>query len=269
MAGRWRFGLPLIASSVVSVLKDAVNPIYIGLLLGASSVGYVNLAQQIAVVGIYILFILTKVYFPVFARLRSRPVMLRRAVATSALWSNVFVALIASFTLLNSKAITSSIYGEQWLPAVPTLELLLFANLLAPTATVLLALMNALGRAIVPLTYTVIWSAATWLLAPPLISHLGMVGYGWANIGVTLLALPLFWQGRQYLWGRSLLLAMSPWPLAVSAMAASNALLSKLEGDSELAELLVVGLLGCLLFAVMFFAVASAEVRDAWRVVVK
>ena len=213
--GRIRFGLPFIGAGVVSTLKDAVNPILIGVLFGAMAVGYINWAQQVAVMGTYVLFALSRLLFPLFARLRADDSALRRALVHSLFWCNAVVAPIALFICGFAADTTRIVFGAQWLPAVPTLLLLSVSNIITPTMVVLMALMNALGKPKVPLAYAVAWFLGSWVLVPWLSSELGYVGYGWANVGVNFLGIPLIFASRRYVSLRSYASTFRPWLYAL------------------------------------------------------
>ena len=72
-----RFGVPLQAASWISLLKDGLTPILLGLTAGAAAVGFVDWAQKVATYPTLALMILQRVYVPAFARVQNRPVELR------------------------------------------------------------------------------------------------------------------------------------------------------------------------------------------------
>ena len=96
------------------------------------------------------------------------------------------------------------------------MRLLLVANLLAPLAAVLMAGLNARGRTLITLGYTAVWAIATWLTVPLLASIFGIVGFGIANILVTLTTLGLVWQGRSLLPLSLVLRSLVAWPIAAA-----------------------------------------------------
>jgi O-antigen/teichoic acid export membrane protein len=218
LLGRFRFGLPYVGSNMISTLKDSVNPIFIGIMFGPAVVGYINWAQQVAVMGVFLLSVLSRLLFPLFARLRSDPQMLSKAVVSAVFWCNVTVAPIAVFTVANISAITNVVFSSKWVPAIPTLVLLSVANLISPTMVVLMALMNALGKTMIPLIYSIAWFAGTWLFVPLFSSTLGFSGYGWANIVVGLFGIPLLVANRKLFPLHTYLATFSPWLLAVAGV---------------------------------------------------
>jgi O-antigen/teichoic acid export membrane protein len=211
---RLRFGLPFIASTGVSVVKDAVSPMFLGLVFGAAAVGYVNWAQTLAVLGMLMLFPLGRVFFPVFVKVREHPARLQSAVVRATFWSYALVAPITVFVGLNIDDVTVVVYGDQWLPAVSTLLLLTGANLLSPAVNVLFILLNVQGRPGITLRYTLGFCVATWIFVPVAASIDDFRGYGWANLLVTAIGLPLVVGMRRYYAGHALDM-LRPWGAAV------------------------------------------------------
>jgi hypothetical protein len=80
LAGDWtdvrrflRFGLPYQGIGVLSFIQGAVNPLFIGIIAGVAAVGLVNWAAVVMGYPLLISAILSRLYFPAFSRLRSRP----------------------------------------------------------------------------------------------------------------------------------------------------------------------------------------------------
>ena len=264
--GRFRFGIPFIGTGVVSALKDAVNPILIGILFGAIAVGYINWAQQVAVMGTYVLFALSRLLFPLFARLRTDAPALRRALIQSLFWCNAVVAPIALFTCSFASDVTRIVFGVQWLPAVPTLLLLSISNVLSPTMVVLMALMNALGKAKIPLFYAMAWFAGSWILVPWLSSGLGYVGYGWANVGVNLLGIPLVFTSRSYVPLRSYASTFRPWLYALIGIGVVVVGVRLIGVEQSLWTLILSGMIGVLISSCFLILLSKPLVHEMRRV---
>src|SRR4051794_30474275 len=60
---RLRFGIPFQGIVVVSLVKDSITPILIGVLLGATDVGYVKWSQNLAAYLLLALMVLDRIYF--------------------------------------------------------------------------------------------------------------------------------------------------------------------------------------------------------------
>lgn len=217
---RLRFSLPFIGTNLISTIKDAVNPLFIGLFIGASAVGYVNWAQQVTIIGLYMLVVVSRVLFPVFARTKDEPDVLPAAVSKVLFWANMMVAPIAVFLALFTEQLTVALYGNQWLPAVPLLWWLLLTNLISPTSSVLMALLNAIGRPSISFWFALSWFIATWALVPVFVGLFGILGYGIANALTNLISIAIIPIARKYVkfsWVRPLAL---PWIYTFASFAA-------------------------------------------------
>lgn len=242
LRGRFRFGLPFIGISVVSTVKDAVNPLFIGVVIGASAAGYLNWAQQIAVIGTYALSILSRLLFPVFSRVKDDPRALEAAVPKILFWANMMVAPVTVFIGLFAHELTTVLYGSQWTPAIALLYWLLLANVVSPTASVLMALMNAIGKPSVSFGFAFAWFGATWVLVPTFVAFAhGYIGYGYANAFVQLISVALIFVARRkvhFKWISALIL---PWAYTIVSFAVVVIPARMLVEHLSLVEILAVG----------------------------
>jgi PST family polysaccharide transporter len=181
-----RFGLPYQGSNAVSFIKDAINPLFVGLLVGVAAVGNIDWAGTFVGYPILVVNILNRLYFPAFARLRSRPDALRLFAAATIRWS-VFVVLgLLALVLPRASLWTLEIFGPQWLPAVPMLYWLAIAMPFAAAMAPCLAILNAHGRSREVFLFTIVWMVATWVLTVPAVALMGWMGFGVANALVQL-----------------------------------------------------------------------------------
>lgn len=186
MGRRLRFSVLYQASNLVSLAKDSVTPVLVGLTLGAAAVGYVSWALGLAAFTVIGLAPLARLYLPVFARLQDDPRLLGRAVEVSLRVTNALTAPLAVVVLVLAPEVTDVVYGSQWRPGLAVFWFLWLANLVVPTAQPLFALLNARGRAGTTFRLSVLWMVTTWLLTPPLLLWQGLAGFGLANAGVQL-----------------------------------------------------------------------------------
>ena len=175
-------GFYLQSSTLVSAIKDSLNPIVVGLAVGSASVGLLNWAGMVAAYPSLLLFLLARIYLPLFSRLRGDPAQLRDVVSAIVFWTNVFVACLAIPTLIYIDEITAFFFGTQWSAGVEYFYGFWFANLFVATVTPILALMNALHKQRYVLVISVAWMACTWLLGVPLSIFFGAWGFVAANV---------------------------------------------------------------------------------------
>lgn len=186
------FGLPYQGIGAVSLIKDSISPLLLGLTVGTAAVGHVTWASMVAAYPVMLMMILQRLYLPTFARFQEDRALLG-AVVERVIWAtNALAAPLAVLTLVLFEPLTVLLFGEQWLAARKLFWLLWSANLFVPTVTPLLGLMNALGYSRTALTFAVIWMVGTWLFGVPLILQFGELGFGMANVLVQLTNLALF-----------------------------------------------------------------------------
>jgi O-antigen/teichoic acid export membrane protein len=214
---RLKFGIPYQGITVVSLVKDSISPLFIGLLLGAASTGYVKWAQTFAAYALFALMFMQRIFMPTFARLQSDRVRLGQAVESVLKAANAAVAPVAMLSLVLADPITRLVFGEKWLPALGVFYALWLANALVPTATTVFALLNALGDSRTAFLFAVSWMIGTWALGAPLILATGIVGFGLANALIQVTNLYLFRVAQRRVPFRVFGPAIRPWLWAALA----------------------------------------------------
>jgi len=186
------FGLPFQGIGAISLLKDSITPIFVGLFLGVGQVGLVNWATMVSGYVVMALMIFGRLYMPAFARLQHQPERLGHFVERVIATTNAITAPIAMIMLVLFDPITHHVFGDKWFVAAPLFYLLWIGNLVVPTSTPLMGLLNALGKSRTAFGFAVMWMAGTWILGLPLISLFGVLGFGLATLGVQATNLILF-----------------------------------------------------------------------------
>lgn len=189
-----RFGLPFQGIGALTFLRDAVNPLFIGIVAGTAAVGYINWATIVVSYPLLMSAILSRLYFPAFSRLRSR--LHEAADFGSAVirWmAFIGVGLIVPF-LPMATFWTDFVFGDQWVAAVPLLYLLAISIPFTAAAAVGLGILNASGRSAAALGFSALWFAGTWVATVPAVLSMGWVGFGIANALVTLCVAPFFYR---------------------------------------------------------------------------
>jgi O-antigen/teichoic acid export membrane protein len=180
------FGIPYQGISVVSLIKDSITPVLVGILVSTAAVGYINWAQMVAAYAVMALMAFQRLYLPMFARLQSDRAALASVVERVIWATNAICAPLSILTLALFEPFTVVVFGSKWLAAAPFFRLLWAANLFVPTATPLLGLLSALGHSRTALLFAIIWMVGTWLFGAPLIYVYGAIGFAIANCLVQL-----------------------------------------------------------------------------------
>lgn len=226
LLGWLRFSLPYGAAGFVSALKDAVNPVYIGIAVGVAASGYVKWAQQTSVLGVYLVTAVAPLLYASFSRLQGNRARLTRAVDTGLFWANALTAPITLILVVYISEITDFIYGEKWTAAIPLFLWLSISCLITPTTTVAMALLNSAGRSGTTLIFTLLWLVGSWALIPLLVPIYGFLAYGIANAVVQVFGIALIHITSRLVDVRWYLTLATPWAMAL--LAAVPAIVTKL-----------------------------------------
>jgi O-antigen/teichoic acid export membrane protein len=258
-----RFGIPFQAATWVSLVKDSLTPILLGVTAGAAAVGFVDWAQTIATYPTLALMILQRIYVPAFARVQDRPQELSRLVERSIQATNAIAAPIAVVTLALIGPIIELGFGERWRAAQELFYWLWCANLVVPTVTPLIGLLNALGRARTVLGLALLWMIATWVLGAPLVLWLGPLGFGIANLLVQLSAFWAIALARERVRFAVLVNVVPSW-ICAGTVGLVTALVARRWPPASLLHLGTLGGLALLAYAVALACVLPGEARRTW-----
>jgi lipopolysaccharide exporter len=189
LRGYLGFGLYQMGERTINYLTSRWGHLIIGGMLGAEMLGFYHLAHLLVIQPVTRLVpVMTRVAFPVFARMQAD---------TSALKSG-FLFMLRGLTSVSFPALLGLaavapwlvpvIFGSEWLPAVPLIQILSLTGLLRSAATPANVLLLARGRA--DLAFK--WRAAVVAVYVPALAagaHLGEVlGVVWAMLAVQLAA---------------------------------------------------------------------------------
>lgn len=174
-----RFGVFQICENAVNYLNTQLDSILIGKLLGQEALGIFYMAKQLAFRPLQIINpILTRISFPVFAKVQNDTPRLKRGylqvVHSLALIQFALFTLIASF----SDVIVSIFLGNNWAEAAHLLRILAFYTMLRAVGNPIGSLLLAKGRVDIGLY----WNICMLFYTPPIVvfaSRWGADGIAW------------------------------------------------------------------------------------------
>ncbi|NTV47032.1 MAG: MOP flippase family protein [Chlorobiales bacterium] len=142
------FGFYQMGDRTITYFNSNVDQLLIGSLLGAQSLGFYTLATNLIFQPIArINPILTRVAFPVFAKMQSENDRIRNAYYTLLrLLSFINFPLLLGIIAV-APSFVPIIFGEKWLPSVPLIQLLGIAAVLRAVQNPIGSLLLAKGRA--------------------------------------------------------------------------------------------------------------------------
>jgi O-antigen/teichoic acid export membrane protein len=258
-----RFGVPLQATVWISLVKDGLTPVILGLTAGAAAVGLVDWAQMLATYPTLALMILQRVYVPAFARAQHDRRDLDRLVGHAVSAANAIAAPLAVLTLVLIGPITDLVFGARWQAARELFYWLWCANLFVPTVTPLVGLLTATGRSRAVLALSLSWMAGTWIAGAPLVLLLGARGYGIANLAVQV---TIVWVVRLARAETSVALlprVLPPWLCAI-AVGVATFFVARAWPPGSLPALAAIVAVAGLTYALALAATLPRETRLAW-----
>jgi teichuronic acid exporter len=172
------FGVAYQVASILSIVREALVPLFGGLAGGVAGIGYLNFGQRFGRLASSLDEIVGRVAFPTFSRLQGD----RRRVSMAMLHSVESTALVLSLALGWAVAVGPTLFlvafGENWLPAVPVFQLTALAALAAIPASFLRGLAFSVGRAREVLDWSAVAVVVTFVAFPFLLIAFGLVGGG-------------------------------------------------------------------------------------------
>ncbi len=178
-----KFGIPYQANTFLAILKDDGMTIFLSKVIGATGVGYIGWASKWAGLPLRIIMDnVTKVSFPVFARLQSETDRLAKAVSLNLKFLSLitFPSLVLVGFLAAPLATAIPRY-QKWLPAIIPLYFYLYNSAWASLSTSLTNLLNATGNIKITFKLMIMWTSLTWILFPILSIKYGYMGVAYAT----------------------------------------------------------------------------------------
>jgi lipopolysaccharide exporter len=274
LAGYTRFGIYQIGERTANFLGGNLDKLLIGALLGTHALGIYGVASQFVMKPIQLVNpILTRVAFPLFARIQDDDARLRSGFldAIRILATVLFPCYVGMLVL--AKSFTLAIVGAQWLSMVPTLQILCVLAMFYCLGNPLGSLLLAKGRVDLGL-YLNVWRTTLFAIAIPVGAKWGIEGVASALvITVACLVFPVSFRIRWWLvemrafeyfkaFGLPLLAAV----LMSAAMLGARLLGAQLR--NPLADLAVLSVFGGLVYLVVTLALERrfmGRLRDVLR----
>ena len=211
------FALPFRGVHLITVVRTAMVPVFIGLLLGRAAVGRLEWAAMVAGFPLTGLILLERLYIGSFSRLRAHPDELRVFVGHVVTAAHAVVAPVAVLTLVLLNPIVRLVFGERWLDAIPLVFWMWLGCLMIPTIAPLRGLLHACGLSRIVFVVTLVGSIGTWVVGVPLVLWLGEIGAAVSSLSVHLAAAAVWVYARRAVSFRALVPVTLTWVSAVPA----------------------------------------------------
>ena len=177
-------GLPYQGVILLTVARNSIVPVFVGLLLGRAAVGHLDWATMVAGFPLTGLILFQRLYVGSFSRMAAHPEDLAGFVTTVLSVAHAIVAPVAVVTLVLLDPIVRIVFGEQWIAAMPLVRWLALSCLVMPTVAPLTGLLHALGRSRTVFALTLVGLIAMWAAGVPLVLTFAETGAAIAMLAI-------------------------------------------------------------------------------------
>lgn len=188
----FRFGLPYQLIGIIGLMKDGVTPIFVGMLLGAQAVGYLNWATTFAFLPLMIIQVLNRITFPAFSRVQHDRILLKKGIEKAIKFTGIVFFPIAFISIGLAKPIVHYVYTDKWLSAMPAFYLTSISILF--TTSISATFFNAyyaVGKSKLCLKLMILYLIVDWTFGVPFVLSYGYIGIAMARVVNAFVNLPL------------------------------------------------------------------------------
>ena len=141
------FGINVVGMGLVFFFSRRGDDFVIGYFLGPVALGYYTVAYKFLLTITQVLIsTIEKVSLPTFSKLQSEPQKLRQAFYTATkLISFVALPIFFGMTTL-APEIVPTLFGEQWIPSIPVMQILAFVGIIQSALPFTGTLITAMGK---------------------------------------------------------------------------------------------------------------------------
>jgi O-antigen/teichoic acid export membrane protein len=194
------FGKWVLGSSILIFLITQGDDILVGKLLGATALGFYQLAYRISnMPATEITHVISRVTFPVYSKLQNDIPKLREAYL-KVLQVTVFLSFpLAGLIFVLAPDFTMIFLGKKWMPMVPSMQVLVFAGLVRSIAAISGSIFYAVGKVQIDTRLQIIRFFVLAALIYPFTIKWGILGASivvflsifFSNIGFVLMAIKI------------------------------------------------------------------------------
>lgn len=257
------FGIPYQLNSLLALLKDRLVPLVIAGIVGTTGVGFIGQGQRVAFLPLEVMNIISRINFPVFARLQNDKESLKTALE----YTLFATALFLYPMLFGILAITPSLFEylgiAKWGPAMPLVYLFSITAFWSTFSSPFTNFLNAIGKIGITLKLMIMWTVLEWGLAPFLTLKFGFIGMGLTSALISFTSIiPVIIIKRM----TDIKILDNIWQPLVSAGLMSLAIfyLSKVISP-ELPTIFIMILCGILIYCGLVFLIAREKIMLSFR----
>jgi O-antigen/teichoic acid export membrane protein len=264
------FGLYQVGNRFISFLSSRADQILISAFLGPEILGYYALAWNAVVQPVYLINpIMTRVFAPILATVQDELARLRRGfLSLIGLTSMINIPLIAGFAAI-APIFVPLIFGAQWAPAIPIMQLLAVVGVVRAIGNPTGALIIARGRPDLGFYWSVISTAVQLPVLYLAVQSGSIIAMTVALAGLQVLTLAgIYWFLHRPLLGpclRDWLGQVGPPLVFASTMAAAVHLALRLLDLQGLFDMVGLVVLGAILYGGLYGVLRRQAIVDLAR----
>jgi O-antigen/teichoic acid export membrane protein len=193
------FGVQVQTVNLIWALRDAIAPLFAGLVLGLGELGLINWASMIANICPQALLGLQRVYLPYLSKVRGEAEELARGVEYL-LWGSAALSapfMVATYVLIHQ--LVRVVFGIKWEPAIPFFLILAPAAILSQTTIPVGSLYYAVGKASANIVFAVVVATGLWIIAVPMTWKFGAYGFVFAVLLIHVADVGLLRYAQRYI----------------------------------------------------------------------
>lgn len=177
------FGKWILGSTILLFLVTRVDSIVVGVLVSVAALGFYQMAYNLANAPTAVVAnVVSQVTFPAYAKLQENMRMLRSAYLRVLKATSYFSVCVACFIVVLAENFTVLFMGENWLPMVPIMQILVIAGTIRSVAATTWPVFNAIGKPRIDTSWQALRLCVLAISIPPLI-------YFWEANGAALAVL--------------------------------------------------------------------------------
>jgi PST family polysaccharide transporter len=185
------FAAPSLANHLLFSSNIRIFTLVAGYLLGATAVGFLNLAFRVfEVLGTVLAAASSQLALPLFARRQADREALVRAYRIGTEFTCLITLPICGGLLVCAHEVVTVVFGTQWLPVVPLIQVLAGSTMVGFVRQIAPIMLNAVGRPQSNLLGSLA-ACSVSLLALPLLGTLGVLGAAFAWTLRSLASMPI------------------------------------------------------------------------------
>jgi O-antigen/teichoic acid export membrane protein len=170
------FGIPYQGTSILSFIKDAVTPLFVGAYAGAAAVGYINWARDFAFAPLALSQSFGRVAFPAFARLQHERILLKEAIERSIRMITIVMFPITAVMIALAPDVIRIVFTDKWLPGIRAFYFYCTSPLVIGIMLPLYSGIVSLGKSGMLMKMAILLLFLEWGLGVPLVLMFGFTG---------------------------------------------------------------------------------------------